>query len=285
VLLPLLATTAAMACFQAGAAVAKGLFPAVGPQGAAALRLAFGALFLIAIGRPWRRWPSPAPLGPIVGLGLAVAGSVLCFFQALTHLPLGVALPLQFIGPLGVAVATSRKASDLLWTVLAAAGVWSLVGAGQGSAPIDLRGVPWALGAAVGWASYILCGRAAGAAWGQAAAPLSLGIAAVILLPVGIVHAGAALFDPALLPLALGVGLLSGALPFALELYAMPRLPARTFATYTSLEPAFSVLVGLIVLHERLAPIQLAGVTAVIAAAAGATWSSAGRAAPATPGA
>jgi len=279
-LLPLLATTAAMACFQAGAAVAKGLFPAVGPQGAAALRLTFGALFLIVIGRPWRRWPTPAPLWPIVGLGLAVAGSVLCFFQALTHLPLGVALPLQFIGPLGVAVATSRKLSDLLWTALAAAGVWSLVGAGQAGTHIDLGGVPWALGAAVGWASYILCGRAAGAAWGQTAAPLSLGVAAVIVLPVGIVHAGAALFDPALLPLALGVGLLSGALPFALELYAMPRLPARTFATYTSLEPAFSVLVGLIVLHERLAPIQLAGVAAVIAAAAGATWANAGKAAP-----
>jgi inner membrane transporter RhtA len=141
--------------------------------------------------------------------------------------------------------------------------------------------VLWALGAAVGWAAYIVFGRAAGAAYGTAAAPLSLGVAAVVILPIGIAQAGWALLDPAVLPLALGLAVLSGAAPFALELYAMPRLPARTFATFTSLEPAFSVLSGLILLHERLGPLQLAGVALVIAAAGGAAWSSAARTAQA----
>ena len=278
VILPLLAATAAMACFQGGAALAKGLFPAVGPQGAAALRLVFGALMLTAVVRPWRNWPAAAPLAPMFGLGISMAGAILCFFQAIQHLPLGVALSLQVLGPLGVAVATSRRPSDLLWVALAAVGVWSLVGIGQAEvALIDLAGLPWAMGAAAGWAGYILFGRVAGAAFGASAAAPAAAIAAILAFPVGLAHAGAALFDVALLPLALGIGLLSTALPFSLELYAMPRLPARTFATFTSLEPVFAVLSGFLFLHERLAALQILGVCAVIVAAAGAAWSSAER--------
>ena len=278
VVLPLLAATAAMACFQGGAALAKGLFPAVGPQGAAALRLVFGAILLLAVARPWRNWPTPAPLLPMFGLGVSMAAAILCFFQAIDRLPLGVALSLQVLGPLGVAIATSRRPTDLLWVALAAAGVWSLVGVGQADvALIDLRGLPWAAGAAAGWAGYILFGRATGAAFGTSAAAPAVCIAAILVLPVGLAHAGTALFDVALIPLALGIGLLSTALPFSLELYAMPRLPARTFATFTSLEPAFAILSGFLFLHERLTALQIAGVCAVIAAAAGAAWSGAGR--------
>lgn len=278
IILPLLAATAAMACFQGGAALAKGLFPAVGPQGAAALRLVFGAFMLTAVVRPWRSWPNPAPLLPMFGLGVSMAAAILCFFQAIHRLPLGVALSLQVLGPLSVAVATSRRASDLLWVALAAVGVWSLVGIGQAEvALIDLTGLPWAAGAAAGWAGYILFGRVTGAAFGASAAAPAAAIAAVLVFPVGLAHAGAALFDPALLPLALGIGLLSTALPFSLELYAMPRMPARTFATFTSLEPVFAVLSGFLFLHERLMALQIAGVCAVIAAAAGAAWSSAER--------
>lgn len=276
VILPLLAATAAMACFQGGAALAKGLFPAVGPQGAAALRLVFGAMMLTAVTRPWRKWPKPAPLAPMFGLGLSMAAAVVCFFEAIQRLPLGVALSLQVLGPLGVAIASSRRPSDLLWVALAAIGVWSLVGVGQAEvALIDLRGLPWAIGAAAGWAGYILFGRATSQAFGTSAAAPAAAIAAILLLPVGLAHAGVALFAPAVIPLALVLGVLCTALPFALELYAMPRLPARTFATFTSLEPAFAVLSGFLLLHERLTALQIAGVCAVIAAAAGAAWAGA----------
>jgi inner membrane transporter RhtA len=267
-----------MAGFQIGASFAKGLFAAVGPEGAAALRMCLGATMLLAIARPWRAWPRHAPVLPLIGLGVAAGGAVLMFYLAQSRLPQGVAISLQFLGPLAVAVFGSRRPIDLLWAGLAAAGVWLLVGAGATTSGVDPLGVVFALCAAVAWAAYILCGRVASAAFGGSTAALAASIAALVILPVGILHAGAALFSPALIPIALLVALLSTAIPFSLELYALPRLPARTFATLTSLEPAFGVLSGLLLLNQRLAGVQIAGVAVVIAAAAGATWSSAAKA-------
>ena len=276
--LPFLATIAAMAGFQVGAAFAKALYPAVGPEGAATLRLCLGAAMLLAIARPWRAWPRPAPLLPLLGLGVATGGAVLMFYLAQSRLPQGVAISLQFLGPLSVAVFGSRRLLDLVWAGLAGLGVWLLVGAGTGAAPVNLVGVGFSLCAAAAWAAYILCGRAASAAFGGSTAALAASIAAIVVLPVGILHAGSALLSPALIPTALLVALLSTAIPFSLELYALPRLPARTFATLTSLEPAFGVLAGLVLLNQQLAATQVAGVAVVIAAAAGATWSSAAKA-------
>lgn len=275
VLLAVLATIAAMASFQVGAAAAKGLFPALGPQGAATLRLGLGALMLLALARPWRAWPRSAPLLPMIGLGASMAAVILMFYLALERLPLGIAMALQFLGPLAIAIFGTRRPSDLVWAALAVAGVWRLVGFGTDVAGLDPVGVAFGLGAAAGWASYILCGRVASAAFGASTAALSVSIAAVLLLPLGLAHAGSALFSPALLPLALLVALLSSAIPFSLEFYAMRRLPAPTFAVMTSLEPALGVLAGLVLLHERLGLGQIAGVAMVIAAAAGAAWSSA----------
>src|SRR5580692_10873429 len=121
--LPLLATLGAMACFQVGAAFAKTLFPAVGPLGAVTLRLGFGAIMLVAIARPWRNWPRRAPIWPLLGLGVAAGGAVAMFYLAQSRLPLGVAIALQFLGPLAVAVVGTRRAIDLVWAALAAAGV------------------------------------------------------------------------------------------------------------------------------------------------------------------
>jgi inner membrane transporter RhtA len=275
--LPLLATVVSMAAFQVGAAVAKGLFPAIGSEGAATLRLCLGAAMLMVVIRPWRAWPRPAPLPPLLGLGVSMAGAVLFFYMAVGRLPLGIAIALQFLGPLGVAVFGSRRPSDLVWAVLAGAGVWSLVGVDRTAAALDPLGIVFALAAAASWAGYILCGRAASSAFGTSTAALAVTIAALIVLPVGVHRAGADLFDPALLPIALLVALLSTVIPFSLEMYALPRLPARTFATFTSLEPVFGVLSGLFILGERLTAIQVGGVALVIAAATGASWSSAGR--------
>lgn len=277
VLLPVAAIIGATAAFQVGAALAKSLFPAVGPQGAATLRIVLGAALLLLVTRPWRGWPAKAPLASMVGLGLATAGAILFFYLAIGRLPQGVAIALQFLGPLGVAIAGSRRPSDLIWTALAAAGVWGLVGQGLGKAGLDPLGVVWALCAAASWAAYIVWGQTASRAFKSATPALAVGIAALIITPVGVHHAGAALLDPALIPLALLVALISTAIPFSLEMYALPRMPARTFAVLTSLEPAFGALFGLVILHETLAPAQIAGVAAVIAAAAGAAWSSQAR--------
>lgn len=281
VILPLAAVTAAMAAFQVGAALAKGLFPAVGPEGAAALRISLGALMLLAVGRPWRARPDKASALPLLGLGLSVAGVILFFYFAIARLPLGVAIALQFLGPLGVAVFGSRKASDLVWAAMAAVGVWLLVGVGAAAAALDPVGIGWGLCAGACWAAYILVGRSVSGSYGVATAGLSVAIAAVTVLPVGLAKAGAGLFAPQILPYALLVALMSTAVPFALEFFAMPRMPARTFAVFTSLEPAFGVLSGLVLLGERLSLTQTLGIALVIGAAAAAAWSSSAKAAQA----
>jgi inner membrane transporter RhtA len=274
-LLPILCVIAAMASFQAGAAVAKGLFPAVGALGAATLRLALGALMLAAIARPWKNWPRAAPLWPVLGLGISVTGAMVFFFLAIERLPLGVAIAIQFLGPLAIALSHSRRVLDLAWAVLAAVGVWCLVGSDASVASMNVAGVGFALAAAVSWAGYILFGRVASAHYGSATAALSVSIAAFIMLPIGAQQVGFALLDTSLLPLALAVAVLSVALPFSLELYAIPRMPARTFAVFMSLEPAFGVLSGLFILGEQLGLVQISGILAVMGGAAGSAWSSA----------
>lgn len=273
--LPLAATVLAMLGFQVGASLAKQLFPQVGIVGTVTLRLTLSAIMLAAITRPWRNWPRPAPLLSLLGLGVSVTAAVLFFYLAIGRLPQGMAIALQFLGPLSVAVFGSRRLRDLFWAGLAIAGGWLLLGAGVSLKGIDPLGVVWALCAATGWACYILSGRSTGKAFGNSAATLAIGIAALIVLPFGAAQAATVFHRPELIPLALLVALISAALPFSLEMYALPRVPARTFAVFTSLEPAFGVLSGMVMLHERLSLAQMAGVTLVIGAAAGAAWSSA----------
>lgn len=272
-LVPILAVIAAMAAFQVGAAFGKNLFPAIGPTGAAALRLLFGAIMLLALMRPWRNWPKDAPLVSMLGLGLAMAGAIQMFYLAIDHLPLGIAIAIQFLGPLAIAVFGSHRAIDFLWAVLAAAGVWCLVMMNTAGERIDLVGVGWAVGAGASWAGYILLGRRVTAAFGNATAAISVSIAALVILPLGFLHAGMALFAPELIPLALLVALFSAAIPFSLEFFAMPRMPPRVFAVFMSIEPAFGVLFGFLILHENLTTVQIAGIAMVIIAAAGATAS------------
>jgi inner membrane transporter RhtA len=272
--LPIAAGVVAMAAFQVSASFAKALFPVMGALGAASIRLLLGALMLLALTRPWRKLPDKPPWGAIVGLGVSVAGAVALFYGAISRLPQGVAIALQFLGPLAVALTGSRRIRDLVWAALAVAGVWALVGQGAiGSGRIDPLGVVFALGAAVGWAGYILFGRRTGAVSGRVGAAFATAIAAILVLPVGLTTAGSTMFTVSLLPLAATVALFSTVVPFSLELFAMARMPGKTFAILTSLEPAFGCLSGLILLHERLSAAQLLGVAAVFGAAAGATWS------------
>ena len=272
ILLPVLAAAGAMASFQVGAALAKTLFPAIGAQGAAALRLFFGAIMLLALVRPWRFWPKGAVVLPLLVLGAAIAGAMQMFYLAIERLPIGVAIALQFLGPLAIALVGSRKPVDLVWVAFAAFGVWLLTDPASAGVSLDLVGVAWSLGAAACWAAYILIGRRVSNIFGRATAPLTVTIAAIIIVPLGVAHAGAALLDMSLMPIAILMALFSAAIPFVLEFFAMPRMPARTFATLTSLEPGFGVLFGLLILQEVLTLPQLGGVGLVIAASAGAVW-------------
>ncbi len=259
----------AMVSIQSGASLAKSLFPMVGATGATSLRLGLATVLLAVVFRPWRmrverhQWPSLLLYG--VSLGLMN----LMFYKALETVPLGIAIALEFTGPLAVALFGSRHLRDVAWVALAVAGLVLLVPE-SGARTLDPVGAAHALGAGVCWALYIVFGQKAGSEHGPQTVALGTFIAAVVAVPFGIAHAGAALLSPALLPIALGVALLSTALPYSLEMVALTKMPTRTFGMLMSLEPAIGALCGLLFLHERLSVLQWLAIAAIIAASAGA---------------
>jgi inner membrane transporter RhtA len=269
VVVPIAVLIFAIVCFQAGAALAKGLFPAVGASGAAALRLALAAIMLLAVWRPWRMRLSPREVRVIVIYGLALGWMNFFFYLSLRSIPLGIAVALEFTGPLGLAMASSRRAIDFLWILMAALGLLALLPLGLGSKPLDVQGVGCALAAGLCWALYIFFGRKAGAAHGGQTTALGMVIGAIVIVPFGAAQAGWQLFSPAILPTALAVALLSSALPYSLEMLAMPLLPTRTVGVLMSLDPAFGALSGLCFLGEHLSWIQWAAIASIMAASAG----------------
>lgn len=266
---PIAVLIAAMFCFQLGAVIAKGLFPVVGAAGTTALRMALASLMLVAVWRPWRMRPTPREIRVIVIYGLALGCMNFCFYLSLNSIPLGIAVALEFAGPLALAMAASRRAIDFAWVLLAALGLLALLPLGLGSKPLYTGGVAYALAAGVFWALYIFYGRKAGAAHGGPTTALGMVVGAIVIVPIGVVEAGARLFSPAILPAALGVALLSSALPYSLEMLAMPRLPTRTVGVLMSLDPALGALSGLSFLGERLSWIQWAAIASIMAASAG----------------
>ena len=275
--MPLGAVLGSTASFQVGAAAAKGLFPLIGAEGTAALRLARGAILMLALFRPWRGWPKGEPVWPLVCLGITLGCTIQFFYLAVARLPLGAAIAIQFLGPLGVAILGSRRLADLFWAVLAAGGVWTLVAPSATMATLDPLGVAWAFAAAAGWGLHIVLGRSVTTRFGTVAAPVTVLFSALLILPFGIHEAGSTLLSPAVLPSALLVALFSAVIPISLEFYAMPRLPARAFAVMMSLEPAFGVIAGFVILGEILTLRQIGGVVMVMLAAAGASYAAVGR--------
>ncbi|KDO01284.1 MULTISPECIES: threonine/homoserine exporter RhtA [Pseudomonas] len=263
----------AMASIQSGASLAKSMFPIVGAQGTTTLRLIFASIIMLLLLRPWRAKLSTRTLRTVIIYGMALGGMNFLFYMSLRTVPLGIAVALEFTGPLAVALYASRRAVDFLWIGLAVIGLLLLIPIGQTSAGIDLVGASYALGAGVCWALYILYGQKAGAENGIQTAALGVMIAALFVAPIGIAHAGSALLTPALLPIALGVAILSTALPYSLEMVALTRMPARTFGTLMSIEPAFGALSGLLFLGEVLTVAQWLAIAAIITASVGATLS------------
>jgi inner membrane transporter RhtA len=262
-----------MLSFQFGAALAKQLFPLMGAQGATAVRLGLGAVILWVLRQPWRRLSGRKDWASLWGYGLTLGFMNLCFYMSLRTIPLGIAVALEFLGPLAIALFGSRRAVDFLWVGLVIAGLALLLPYNTNTQALDTTGVLFALGAAVGWATYIVLGRRAGAAFGSDAVALGSAIGALVVVPVGIAHAGTALFSASALPFALGVAVLSSALPYSLEMYALTRLPARTVGILLSVEPAMGALLGLTFLDEHLNAFQWMAISAIIIASVGAVFS------------
>ncbi|MBD0738836.1 EamA family transporter [Streptomyces sp. CBMA29] len=252
---------------QLGSAVATHLFSAVGSLGTVALRLFFAAVVLTALWRPSLRMDRRS-WTVVIGYGVTIGVMNLCFYQALTRLPLGIAVTTEFLGPLTVALAGSRRWLDAFWALLAAAGVLLLVG---GRGDIDLVGFLFALAAAACWAAYIPVGAALGrhTAHGNGLA-LGMVVAALVAVPFGVADGSTALVHPWVLAAGFGVALLSSVVPFSLELEALRKIPPRVFGILMSLEPAMAALIGLIVLQEALRWTQWVAVLCVVAASAGA---------------
>jgi len=269
IVLPVGVLIVAMISIQGGAALAKGLFPRVGAPGTTALRLALASLMLFSVWRPWRLQPTAREARSIVIYGLAMGWMNFFFYLSLSRIPLGIAVALEFTGPLTVAMATSHRAVDFVWIALAALGLWELLPLGSGSQALSPVGIGFALAAGFCWALYILFGQRAGSSHAGQTAALGTLVGALVIVPIGVAHAGRALLAPAILPAACGVALLSSALPYSLEMFALTRLPTRTFGVLMSLEPALAALSGLVLLGESLTAIQWAAVGSIMLASGG----------------
>ena len=270
---------------QGGAALAKQLFPALGPAGASGVRLSFAAVLLFLFFRPrlWRlsagAWRAAIPYG------VALGGMNFSFYLALERIPLGLAVTLEFLGPLGVALYGSRRLSDFAWVVLAGTGIFLLSPWSGGAGDIDPVGAGLALLAGAFWAAYIVLGaRTARRLTEVESVTAGMVVATVVVLPFALASGAAAKLTPTLAALGVAVALLASALPYTLEMVALHALPSRVFGILTSLEPVVATLVGWVALGEVLTGTQWLAVGLVCVASAGATWSARSPApAPASP--
>jgi inner membrane transporter RhtA len=275
---PFLAVVASLFSVTLGASLAKSLFSQVGPIGATTLRLCLAAIILLIVMRSWRFRPDAAGWRAALVYGVVMAAMNLMFYLAIERIPLGIAIALEFTGPLTVAVIHSRHRRDLLWVACAIVGLLLLIPLPAAGQSVALAGVAFALGAGVCWGAYILVGQRAGAALGTQGAAFGLLVAAILVLPVGLLleprlHPQTLMLQPMLplLAIATAVATFSSALPYTLEMYALRHIPARSFGIMMSGEPAIGALMGLMLLSERLSVAQWIGIAAEITASLGTT--------------
>ena len=259
----------------AGTSLAKGLFPFVGAEGTTTYRLVFSTLLLMAFWRPWRRAWTWADVPILVLFGATLGLMNLLFYNAIKTVPFGLAIAVEFTGPLAVALWSSKKPLDFVWIVLAVAGMGLILplgnasGADMQAAAIDPVGIAFALGAGACWAVYIVVGQRVADRIGAFATPMGMLVAALLVTPVGISVAGSSLLNPEWMLAGLGIALLSSAIPYSLEMYSLKHLPKQTFSILLSLEPAVGALAGWLVLSEQLSTQQLGAIGLIMAASMG----------------
>jgi inner membrane transporter RhtA len=264
---------------QFGSALATTLFDELGPGGAVFLRSLFAALILLALWRPARAALDRSSRREILLFGFVLAGMNLSFYEALDRLPLGIAVTLEFTGPLVVALAASRSRLDLLWALLAAAGI--LLFAPDIGDGIDPAGVAFALSAAFFWGTYIFVSARVGRGpAGLGGLSVAMAFGALLLLPIGIADGGRDLLDPGLAAVGLGVAVLSSAIPYTVELQALRTLAPGTMGVLLSLEPAVAALAGAVALDQALAGREALAIALVVIASAGAMRSGVGPVVP-----
>ncbi|MGW7426864.1 EamA family transporter [Streptomyces sp. NPDC054813] len=261
---------------QFGGALAVTLMPRAGALGVVTLRLLAAAIVLLVVCRPRLRGHSRTDWGTVIVFGIAMGAMNGLFYEAVDRIPLGPAVTLEVLGPLALSVLASRRAVNAVWAGLALAGVFLLGGGGFGD--LDPTGIAFALGAGAMWAAYIVFSARTGRRFPQAdGLALAMAVAALLFLPLGIAEAGSRLLDPTTIALGSSVAVLSSVLPYTLELLALRRLPAHTFAVLMSLEPAIAATAGFLILDQALTATQAAAIALVIAASIGAVRTQVGR--------
>ena len=271
-LLPLLAVLGSVTALGIGTSFAKHLFPLVGSFGTTALRVGFSALLLLVIWRPWR-WPrSRADAKSVLRYGVALGFMNLLFYMSIRTIPFGLAVAIEFAGPLSVALFSSRRVIDFVWLLFAVCALALLLPINPGAAPLDPVGVGFALAAAVCWGGYIVFGKRVGHLHAGQSVALGLSVAALAVVPFGIWEAGTALLDPKILLYGLGVAAISSAVPISLEMVALQRLSKESFGIMASMEPAVAALLGLLVLDEKLTGTQWLAIVLTMLAAAGSAF-------------
>ena len=266
---PYAALLGAMVSLCAGTSFAKSLFPIVGAQGTSAYRVGFSALILCLVWRPWRMPMTRKDLAAVATYGAVMGAMNLCFYMALRTIPLGLAIAIEFTGPLSLAMIHARKPIHFLWIALAVVGLALLLPLGDTSLNLDPVGVAFAAAAAVFWALYIVTGQRTGHLHGGRSVALGMTTAALVVAPFGVATAGAALLDPRAMGLGLVVAVVSSAVPYSLEMVALRGISKRSFGVMLSLEPAVGALAGLLVLGEHLVTRQWLAIAFVIAASVG----------------
>ncbi|MEG0047221.1 MAG: EamA family transporter [Comamonas sp.] len=268
---PVLAVLGSVTALGLGTSLAKQLFPVIGAQGTSALRVGFAALMLVCIWRPWR-WPlNRQQAKSLLAFGVALGCMNLLFYMALRDIPFGIAVAIEFSGPLAVAIYYSRRAVDFVWLALAIVGLALILPLGGNTAGLNLSpvGIACALGAAVCWALYIVLGRRLGSIPSGQAVSLGLLCAALVVVPFGVAEAGVKLLTPSILLFGLMVAAISSALPYTLEMLALRRLPPATFGIALATEPAIAAFMGMLLLSENLTLTQWSAIGCIMAAAMG----------------
>lgn len=264
----------AMFSIQSGASLAKSLFYIMGPLEMTALRITFGAILLLLFLRPWKQWTkwniSINNVIMLVGYGISLTAMNLSFYYSLIRIPIGVAVALEFTGPLAIALMSSRKLSDFIWVILAVTGLYFLLPLNQSISLVDPKGAVFALIAGFFWACYIFFGKRVGESFGTSAVALGALLGAVLILPVALYSSREIMLTFSTWPIALCVALLSTAIPYSLEMTALTRLPSKTFGTLMSMEPVIGALCGLFFLGEILTFTQWLALCAIVIASIGA---------------